>query len=201
MYGSTSLAPSDYTEEAAGILSVWLYDAQSCDSIIEHLKGVNDWTEAKILELAEDGGYSLAAKPEYRSANAFVPVDRSELVQTFNSKMNNVVKPLVKRVWQRKLTEHSTTHIVRYKPGDYYRRHSDEVFDKAYRYFSVVCYLNEDFEGGHTSFPPLNYSVTPQRGKAIIFPSTYVHCAEPVTSGEKYVLVSWLTGPAPIRWI
>jgi predicted 2-oxoglutarate/Fe(II)-dependent dioxygenase YbiX len=65
------------------------------------------------------------------------------------------------------------------------------------RYYSLVCYLNDDFEGGSTRFPALDYAVKPQCGKAILFPSRYLHGGEPVISGQKYILISWITGPIP----
>jgi predicted 2-oxoglutarate/Fe(II)-dependent dioxygenase YbiX len=95
----------------------------------------------------------------------------------------------------------SGTHAVRYQPGDYYAPHTDTGADLLDRYFTVLCYLNDDFEGGETRFPQIGYSVAPRRGKAVVFPATYLHQAGRVTSGEKYVIVSWLAGRPPIKWI
>jgi predicted 2-oxoglutarate/Fe(II)-dependent dioxygenase YbiX len=61
--------------------------------------------------------------------------------------------------------------------------------------------LNDDFTGGRTLFPTLNYATTPAAGQAIIFPSNYLHGSEPVSRGKKFVLVSWIDGPVPIKWI
>jgi hypothetical protein len=36
---------------------------------------------------------------------------------------------------------------------------------------------------------------------AVVFPATYVHRAERLISGEKYIIVSWLNGREPIKWI
>jgi predicted 2-oxoglutarate/Fe(II)-dependent dioxygenase YbiX len=100
------------------------------------------------------------------------------------------------------LSECQGTQLVRYKPGGHYVPHTDAGADEfANRYFTVLCYLNQDFEGGKTSFPSLNYAATPRAGKALIFPATYLHCAEPVVRGEKLILLSWVCGPVPIRWV
>ena len=196
-----SSAQADYAEESACIISVSMYDHVECGSVIERARAAGAWTEALVVMRADDGSYRLTPKPQIRSADTFIPQAGSELLSEFDARMNGIVKPLVRRFWGVELMAHSTTHIVRYKPGDYYRLHTDEVLSGPYRYFSVCCYLNENFEGGQTSFPALDFSFAPRSGKAIIFPSTYPHRAEPVTGGEKYVLVSWLTGIAPIRWI
>lgn len=189
-----------YTKEIPGILAVQLYDACACRSIIEHAKDVDAWTEAKISVRVE-GGFNPATKPETRRASVLAPARKSELRQEFDEKMESLIKPLVKEVWGVSLKQHNETHFVRYVPGNYYTPHSDTGLHRNDRYFTVLCYLNDDFEGGQTSFPQLNYSISPRSGKAVIFPATYLHCAEPVSSGEKYVLVSWLTGPQPTRWL
>jgi hypothetical protein len=51
------------------------------------------------------------------------------------------------------------------------------------------------------AFPKLNFIAEPQAGKMIIFPASYLHCSEPITSGEKHVIVSWLVGPPPRTWL
>jgi PKHD-type hydroxylase len=37
------------------------------------------------------------------------------------------------------------------------------------------------------------------QGDAVIFPSFVMHRALPVRSGARWTLVSWLTGPEPLR--
>lgn len=190
----------EYTEEIKGILAVELYDARACRSLIEHAKDTDAWTEAKVSEHAS-GSFNSATRPEARLASVLAPARESEIRRDFDEKMESIIKPLVKEVWGVSLKQHAETHFVRYAPGNYYTPHSDTGLHRHDRYFTVICYLNDDFEGGQTSFPQLNYAVTPRCGKAVIFPATYLHCAEPVTSGEKYILVSWLTGTPPTRWI
>ncbi|HEV7377822.1 MAG TPA: 2OG-Fe(II) oxygenase [Pyrinomonadaceae bacterium] len=189
-----------YTEEIQGILAVELYQASACRSIVEQAKDVDAWAEAEVIEHVE-GEFNPATRPEARRASVLAPSVESEIRREFDLKMVSIVKPLVKEVWGVDLRQHSETHFVRYCPGNYYTPHSDTGLHRNDRYFTVVCYLNDDFEGGQTSFPQLYYRITPRCGKAVIFPATYLHCAEPVTSGEKYILVSWLTGPTPTRWI
>lgn len=190
----------EYTEEIKGLLSLRLYDAQECRAIIAEATQSAAWSAAKVSERAA-GGFSPATRREARSASVLAPARESEVRRTFDLKMERVVRPLVNRVWRAQLTRHAETHFVRYAPGDYYTPHSDTGLHRHDRYFTIVCYLNEDFAGGATSFPQLNHCVTPRAGQALVFPSTYLHCAEPVTGGEKYVLVSWLVGPPPVQWI
>lgn len=192
-------------EEVRGIISLQLYDPRSCRRIIEHAEAVGRWAASSVAdEEADDddaGDGASSVRPEYRAASTFVPGGRSSLRREFDEKMKRVVKPLVKRAWLADLRKHRATHVVRYSPGGFYVTHSDIVPGADYRYFTLLCYLNDDFEGGRTSFPSLNHSVEPRAGKALLFPSTYLHRAEPLVSGEKYIIVTWLTGPPPIKWL
>ena len=190
----------EYTEEIKGILALQLYDAAECRSIIEEARRAETWTDAKVSARVA-GGFNPAIRPEARSASVLALAAESGIRRAFDEKMEQVVKPLVKHIWRTDLRRHAETHFVRYASGNYYTPHTDTGMHRNDRYFTVVCYLNEDFEGGETSFPQLHHLIAPRPGKTVIFPSTYVHCAEPVASGEKYILVSWLTGPPPVQWI
>jgi len=143
------------------------------------------------------GGFNPAIRPEARSANVLALATESEIRRAFDEKMERHVKPLVNRVWRVDLRQHSGTHFVRYASGNYYTPHSDTGLHRNDRYFTVVCYLKRRLRRGRDQFPSTQLSGSRRaRVKQPFFPSTYVHGAEPVTSGEKYILVSWLTGPA-----
>ncbi|HEX8843575.1 MAG TPA: 2OG-Fe(II) oxygenase [Pyrinomonadaceae bacterium] len=190
----------EYTEEIKGVIAVQLYDDGACFSILEQAKQLDAWAEAKVSARL-GGGFNPATRRDARRASVLALARESEIRREFDERMECIIKPLVKQVWGVPLKQHSETHFVRYDRGNYYTPHSDTGVHRTDRYFTVLCYLNEAFEGGETSFPRLNYSIKPRSGKAVIFPATYTHCAEPVTEGEKYVLVSWLTKSPPIRWI
>jgi predicted 2-oxoglutarate/Fe(II)-dependent dioxygenase YbiX len=190
----------EWVEEIRGIISVRLYSARACRSIVAQLKGA-EWTAAPVAHQTRGGRYGTKAVRGQRSASAFSPADDARVRTDFDANMNRVVKPLLNQVWRADLKDHVSTHVVRYSPGDSYGVHSDTIPEANYRYFTVLCYLNGDFSGGRTSFPSLDYSVRPEAGKAVIFPSSYPHCAEPLLAGEKYVIISWLAGPPPIRWV
>lgn len=88
--------------------------------------------------------------------------------------------------------------INRYAETQEYKWHIDEGDDyfremgMFTRKFSIVLYLNDDFDGGETEFQFAK--VKPQKGACLIFPSNfmYIHCARPVKNGVKYSVASWL---------
>lgn len=92
--------------------------------------------------------------------------------------------------------------LLRYRPGGHYSPHADaENWDAVSRGwqrsidrdFSILLYLNDDFEGGGLEFPNFGLRLTPRAGMLVGFPSDhrYVHSAEPITAGERFVMVCW----------
>ena len=190
-----------YTEESNGVFSLPLYEAKLCRSIVNSLKRLRDWSAAEIRLETGPGQYGSFTRLDTRSARILTSSRAEQLHQQFDMRIDKVINPFIKHVWGVDLPEHSGTQILRYPPGGHYIVHQDAGADLRDRYFTVVCYLNDDFEGGDTWFPSLNYSAIPKTGKAIVFPAEFWHCAQPVIRGEKYVIVSWIQGPVPINWV
>ena len=84
-------------------------------------------------------------------------------------------------------------NIVKYGPGQHFQEHADHGWSYICT-VSLVGYLNDDYEGGELSFGKLGISFKPKAGDLYIFPSTYLfsHRAMPVTSGQKYSIVTML---------
>jgi hypothetical protein len=93
--------------------------------------------------------------------------------------------------------------LMRYVPGGFYIPHSDsDIFDQKEkrwkkiedRDYSMLLYLNDDFEGGSLRFEFFNFTYQPRKGDLLIFPSNYLylHEARKVERGHRYVIVSWM---------
>lgn len=54
--------------------------------------------------------------------------------------------------------------------------------------FSMISYLNSDYEGGEIEFPNHGISIKPEEGSLLIFPSKepYLHKVNDVISGDRY---------------
>jgi len=111
--------------------------------------------------------------------------------------------------WNLQISICEEMQVGLYPPGGHYDFHIDgNGFDKLYcnnnldgttRKISMVCWLNNDYEGGEFVFwdeqdNPLN----PPKGTIVFFPSWIPHKVNPVTKGERYSLVAWFRGE-PIR--
>jgi prolyl 4-hydroxylase len=80
--------------------------------------------------------------------------------------------------------------IYRYEPGQYFRWHLDGAFQRSpaeRSRFTVLLYLNDDFEGGSTDFHD-GPTVVPVAGAALVFAHAQLHQGAPPTRGRKYVL-------------
>lgn len=54
--------------------------------------------------------------------------------------------------------------------------------------FSMICYLNNDYDGGEIEFPNHNISIKPEPGSLLIFPGQepFLHKVNNIRSGERY---------------
>jgi len=79
--------------------------------------------------------------------------------------------------------------FYKYEPGQRFKRHIDGSYvrnETEASYFTFMIYLNDDFEGGHTSFQ--YHDVKPKKGTALVFYHGMKHTGEEIHSGVKYVL-------------
>ena len=97
---------------------------------------------------------------------------------------------------------------MRYEIGQKYDTHHDYGADDiglacGPRILTFFLYLSDVEEGGETSFPTLNITVKPKKGRALLWPSTLdedpeqmdartMHAALPVIKGKKFAANSWI---------
>ena len=81
----------------------------------------------------------------------------------------------------------------KYVPGDSFALHTDTGLfysPTEKTRWTLLVYLNDDFEGGETVFFDLNFkqtrTVVPKRGKALMFDIDLWHKGNEVTKGQKY---------------
>lgn len=101
------------------------------------------------------------------------------------------------------------TNVLRYQPGQEYKPHYDffagadeaafaaEIARIGQRIGTVLIYLNDDYAGGETASPHLDWRFKGKTGDALLFWSANaqgqlernaLHASLPVTSGEKWLL-------------
>lgn len=89
-----------------------------------------------------------------------------------------------------------TIQILKYGETDHYLWHYDGGMGYN-RTFSLIYFLNEDYEGGELCFRNPDgtgeFTIPKKKNRAVIWPSCflYPHTVKPVTNGERYTIVSW----------
>lgn len=88
--------------------------------------------------------------------------------------------------------------FYRYDVGQKFDWHQDGYFERKNgerSLFTFLIYLNDDFEGGGTSFSDVfagqsfpDFCVTPRKGSALVFYHPIMHRGDTVVSGRKYVM-------------
>lgn len=100
-------------------------------------------------------------------------------------------------------------HLLRYTPGQQYRRHVDTLPAAAnQRVLTVLVYLNDDYEGGETEFEG-GLAVRGRAGDAVAFANTRpdgsadprtAHAGRPVGHGVKWLATRWIRARPHDPW-
>jgi prolyl 4-hydroxylase len=92
--------------------------------------------------------------------------------------------------------------VLRYRVGEEYKPHIDAIPGFAnQRVLTMIVWLNDDYEGGETSFLAPGLKLRGQAGDGLLFANVdargerdlrSVHAGLPVTRGEKYIASRWI---------
>lgn len=156
------------------------------------------------------------SKPEIKKELPFIGTDEN-LEKNINFDIRNVQKlqlPLFAgigatltsiglqvnyQVWQYNITHSNQSEFLMYEVNGKYEAHVDTFHEKSNetRKLTVLAFLNDDFEGGKFYIQNTHERYYPEQtpGTVLVFPSFMPHGVEPVTSGVRYSVVTWLVGP------
>jgi prolyl 4-hydroxylase len=205
-----SYAPGDTAETTDYQLGPWIVvfenavTDEEADRIIE-LGGKVGFTKSVTNTVGvkeKDGTPTALGDPRRTSTTAWCQYDCTE-------------DPTVRRVMNRIATITSIAEtnfeplqILKYEKDQFYKTHNDYAGDKknrppGVRILTFYVYLSDVDEGGGTHFPELNLTVTPKKGRAVLWPSVLNdepnslesrtdHEALAVDRGVKYGFNTWI---------
>jgi predicted 2-oxoglutarate/Fe(II)-dependent dioxygenase YbiX len=130
----------------------------------------------------------------------------AEGVARLNSVLDEAVQRFINPFYRVRVRDREPPQVLHYGVGGHYVPHVDaetlfkddaglSLWEKSLdRDLSVVYFLNDDFEGGELVFPGLDLAIKPEAGALVCFPAdhNYIHGVNPVTSGHRYTLVTWM---------
>ena len=115
--------------------------------------------------------------------------------------INNIMRKCSSRL-KRSIECCEELQVVRYKSGGFYKQHQDcrNLYQNP-RMYTFIMALNDDYEGGETSFPNLDIKFKLKKGDCLFFhtldnyedfTSLALHGGQPVKSGEKWICTIWV---------
>jgi hypothetical protein len=166
-------------------------------------------TEKECEDLIEYSKTQTLLKSKVLSESGNVDSDNRDSEQVwFEDNSHYVVKKIAdlsSKITQKPSNYMEQLQFLKYNKGGYFKEHYDPEVnyksDTKDRIYTIIIYLNDDFEGGQTNFKNLNMSINPKKGKAVIFKSldekgnilkNSLHQGSEVKSGNKYMCNKWV---------
>jgi len=114
-----------------------------------------------------------------------------------NTQLQDYISPIIDSKIGRDLclTDASQILYSKFSRGSYYKWHIDSIpILGLIPHYSMSCVLNDDFDGGELEMMVGNvkHSFKLSPGKAIIYPTEYLHQVTEVTKGVRNVFCLWL---------
>ena len=115
--------------------------------------------------------------------------------------INNLMRKCISRI-DKPIGHCEQLQVVRYTEGGFFHPHQDcNIYEKNKRLYTFIIALNDDYEGGETSFPNLDIKYKLKKGGCLFFynfdndefvTDMALHSGEPVKSGEKWICNLWV---------
>lgn len=88
--------------------------------------------------------------------------------------------------------DHHILPIRKWIPGPGMGPHCDNYDGHSNLAFSMVTYLNDDYQGGEINFPGHNINIKPKAGSTIMFPAVepFIHEVSPILDGYRYAMAT-----------
>jgi predicted 2-oxoglutarate/Fe(II)-dependent dioxygenase YbiX len=174
--------------------------------LIDHVQQaeMTDSLVSNFEDEAEDGSVEWVINKEIRDTQE---VQVSDVIR---DKLRNIdaanVRAFINPFFKVEVCDREPSQILHYGVGGHYIPHVDaetlykddvglDIWERTLdRDLSIVYFLNDDFVGGELVFSDLDLIVKPEAGMLVCFPSdhNYIHGVNPVTSGHRYTIVTWM---------
>jgi predicted 2-oxoglutarate/Fe(II)-dependent dioxygenase YbiX len=163
-------------------------------------RSVNAWNDALVY--ASHGlASSIELDKDSRCASVVRATNATSLYDLFERYVSQAVLPAAYQRWGLSSLMLEGTQLIRYSSGGFFVPHRDSTAIFSSRCLTILSYLSNNFDDGHTYFPDFDMFVEPRIGKTIVFLSEHLHASQPLRQGEKYVLATWARCAEMPVWI
>ena len=165
---------------------------KECLEIIDTISNDHVW------EATVGADHERKLDTEIRKASVVASKDPALIRKMFERLIRQYVQPHFGVI----ISAYSFPQFLKYTTDGKYEPHVDghtRLDGKDLKFhdrdITVLLYLNEDFTGGTLGLPNHARVVHPREGSLVSFPAGphFLHSANPVKSGYRYALVSWMT--------
>ncbi len=183
-----------------GVLMIENYlDMATCAQLVAYADQ-QAYSDLHVVDYENTDAQKIATKKDDSRITHHVHIDgvACTMLNLFNDIYCNYLAPFygVKFEW------YERPQILRYPVGGKYHQHADseqwlaenDTWEKVHdRDYSVLLYLNNNYEGGELALINQGVKIKPSVGMLMAFPSdhNFLHAALPTTSGIRYAVVSW----------
>jgi SM-20-related protein len=169
------------------------------DDLCEHLKNnLMFLNEKKLMQNAGIGNDTLKNHDYLIRRDSIYWLDKKHTnlyENEFLKKMDNLVIYLNQTCYTN-IKSHEF-HYSLFESGDFYRKHLDQFKDDSSRQFSIISYLNPNWEakdGGELLVYQANnnQAISPTQGKTVFFKSSELEHEVLVTQQPRMSITGWL---------
>lgn len=168
---------SPYVVELDDVLT-----AEECDELVNRIDGMGP--EIATINTAQ----GAKVRTDVRNNERVIFDDVDLALRLFEAARDHLPTVMRKRTI---VGANERFRCYRYQAGMRFAPHSDGSFERnedEKSFYTFLIYLNEGFVGGETNmFTKPELSVTPRRGRGLLFQHPIVHEGAEVTDGVKYV--------------
>jgi len=158
---------------------------EECDFLIKNSK--------EVLKPSKIGDHTDGIKHNIRKSETMIFYDEShDVLQNILDKFSKITNTPICNI--------EPIQVTKYDTGGFYDPHIDCDDPNYLRPFTMIIYLNDDYEGGETFFHKLDKRYRLYCGSALLFDNfdmsgnvteTALHSGQLVTSGEKWICTIW----------
>lgn len=163
--------------------------SESCDKVVKELSELKA-QEAKLgIDGVESNESTRKTKVHFAEAGYWL----EETFKNFATSANQECK------WDYDVTGAERIQFATYEKDHHYTWHTDTFIlsgNPIDRKITVVCLLNDGFEGGDFELRLYgDYKAPLTKGSIIAFPSILEHRVTPIISGVRHSATMWFNGP------
>lgn len=159
------------------------WDKDICESIIKLAETANVFPKQETVLKQHSLEDNLNSRDDFK-----IFLDNQQIADSIYEYLRPYLK-CIKYDLYKHSGIHSKLRIYKYIPGQEFKRHRDggvSISQNEESFYSLLLYLNDNFDGGNTLFDTCE--IKPKQGRVTFFPHILQHSGKLVTKGFKYVL-------------